>query len=349
MSNIFDITQILKKEGIMKKKILSGVIGMLFLLGGMGSAVFAAVADDLVKATESLEGDYKILSDWIGKELCSPLSFLPGIGPDLPANVLSLPGFEIGLMLGTSMGNLDTGAFNNLSTETIEPGQIDIPKTVAIPIPILHAKTGLPSLPVIGKTDIGIKLGTLSYEINDCDLDYTVYGIQLRKEILEDGITSPGAVSISLSFNKMNGKVKISRDYNYISQETYEFTYDQNVDSVSSFETKWDISSVGLMAMYSKKVAIINLFLGVGVDQNSGDIDTTLETTGTLTLTQVGFPTNTLSDDLLISASSSCDPEESIVRLVGGVEFGLTLLKFGLSGEYSEENYAVAGNVRFQF
>ena len=262
----------------------------------------------------------------------------------------SFPGFEVGLMLGTSIGNLDKDAFNDLSTDTIEPGQIDIPKTVAIPMPILHAKAGLPSLPVIGKTDIGIKLGTLSYEVNDCDFDYTVYGIQLRKEILEDGLASIGALSVNLSFNNMKGTAEISRDYKYVSQETYSgFNYDQNVDSVSSWETEWDINSIGLMAMYSKKVAIINLFLGVGVDQNSGDIDTTLETTGTLALTEVGSSFNTLSAPILIRGTSSCDPEESIVRLTGGVEFGLTLLKIGLSGEYSEENYAVAGNVRFQF
>ncbi len=332
----------------MKKKIFLGVIGMVFLLGGIGSGVFAAVADDWEDARNYVEGDYTVLSQWIGKELSSPLSFLPGIGPDLPANVLSVPGVEIGLMLGTSVGNLNKDTFNSLSTDTIEPGEIDIPKTVAIPMPMLHAKLGLPSLPVVGKTDVGIKLGTLSYEINDCDLDYTVYGIQLRKEILEDGIASPGALSVNLSFNQMKGTVKISREYNYVSQETYSgFNYDQNVDSVSSFETEWDINSIGLMAMYSKKVAIVNLFLGLGVDQNSGDIDTTLETTGTLTLTE--SPMNTLSDTILIRGTSSCDPEESIVRLVGGVELGLTLLKFGLSGEYSEENYAVAGNVRFQF
>ncbi len=333
---------------MMKKKIFLGVIGMVFLLGGIGSGVFAAVADDWEDARNYVEGDYTVLSQWIGKELSSPLSFLPGIGPDLPANVLSVPGVEIGLMLGTSVGNLNKDTFNSLSTDTIEPGEIDIPKTVAIPMPMLHAKVGLPSLPVVGKTDVGIKLGTLSYEINDCDLDYTVYGIQLRKEILEDGIASPGALSVNLSFNQMKGTVKISREYNYVSQETYSgFNYDQNVDSVSSFETEWDINSIGLMAMYSKKVAIVNLFLGLGVDQNSGDIDTTLETTGTLTLTE--SPMNTLSDTILIRGASSCDPEESIVRLVGGVELGLTLLKFGLSGEYSEENYAVAGNVRFQF
>ncbi len=332
----------------MKKKILLGVLGSLFLLGGVGAVVFAAVADDWENARNYIEGDYKVLSQWIGNELSSPLSFLPGIGPDLPANVLSLPGFEIGLMLGTSMGKLDAGAFNNLSTDTIEPGQIDIPKTVAIPMPILHAKVGLPSLPVVGKTDIGIKLGTLSYEIKDCDFDYTVYGIQLRKEILEDGIASPGALSLNLSFNKMSGKIEISRDYEYVSQESYSgVTYDQNIASVSSFETEWDINSIGLMAMYSKKVAIINLFLGVGVDQNSGDIDTTLETTGTLTLTET--PMVTFSDTILISGASSCDPEKSIVRLVGGVELGLTLFKLGLSGEYSEENYAVAGNIRLQF
>ncbi len=332
----------------MKRKSFLCLIVVSLVCWGFNGFLFADVAGDLVKATENIAEDYKVLSQWIGKELSSPLSFLPGIGPDLPANVLSLPGVEIGLMLGTSVGNLNKDTFNSLSTDTIEPGEIDIPKTVAIPMPMLHAKVGLPSLPVVGKTDIGIKLGTLSYEINDCDLDYTVYGIQLRKEILEDGIASPGALSVNLSFNKMNGTVKISREYNYVSQETYSgFNYDQNVDSVSSFETEWDINSIGLMAMYSKKVAIVNLFLGLGVDQNSGDIDTTLETTGTLTLTE--SPMNTFSDTILIRGTSSCDPEESIVRLVGGVELGLTLLKFGLSGEYSEENYAVAGNVRFQF
>ena len=94
---------------------------------------------------------------------------------------------------------------------------------------------------------------------------------------------------------------------------------------------------------------LVNLFLGAGVDQNSGSIDTKLKTSGTLTLTEVGNPSVTLSDAILIRGISSSNPDKSIFRLVGGVEFGLTLFKIGVSGEYSEETSALAGNIRCQF
>lgn len=334
----------------MKRKSFLCLVVVLMVCWGCNAFLFADVAGDLVMATESLEGDYEVLSDWIGSELSKPLSFLPGIGPDLPANVLSLPHFELGISLATAIRKLDESSFDALPTDTVDSTQIDIPKTVLIPVPMLQAKLGLPSLPVLGDTDIGIKLGAFSYDINDCEIKHTLYGIQLRKEIWKDGIASLGGVAINLSFNKLTGSIEISRDYNHISQETYgPVNYEQKVESVSSWETEWDINSIGIMAMYSKKLAMVNLFLGAGIDQNSGSIDTTLETGGTITLTETAMPTVTLSDDMLIRGTSSCDPDKSNFRLVGGIEFGLTLFKLGVSGEYSEDNYALAGNFRFQF
>lgn len=334
----------------MKKRVFLNLVISLSILVGVNSLAFAAVADDFLSAKENMEKDYELLSDWIGNELSKPLSFLPGIGPVLPANVLSLPHFQAGISLGTSLRNLDRGSFRALETNTVQPAEIDLPKTLVIPVPILHAKIGLPPLPVLGDSDVGIKVGTFSYEVNECDFKHTLYGIQLRKEILKDRIASPGGVSVNLAFNKIEGSVEISRDYKYISQETYSgFNYEQDVDSVSRWETEWDIDSIGIMAMYSKKFALVNLFLGAGVDQNSGSIDTKLKTSGTLTLTEVGNPSVTLSDAILIRGISSSNPDKSIFRLVGGVEFGLTLFKIGVSGEYSEETSALAGNIRCQF
>ncbi len=335
----------------MRKNFFLNCVIILSILLGTGSHSFASMQDDLLTAKGDIEKDYQLFSSWIGDELSKPLSFLPGVGPDLPANILSLPHFEVGISLGAAISKLDRDSFYKLSTKTVNPTEIDLPKTLAIPLPNLQGKIGLPSfLPILGNSDVGIKFGTFSYEVSDCDIEQIIYGIQLRKEILKDGLTGPGGISINLSFDKMEGSFKLRRDYKYISPEVYGNTnYNQDVDSASQWNTEWNINSIGAMAMYSKKLGFVNLFLGAGVDQNSGSVDTKIETTGTLTLSEIAVPFITTSDTIVLTGSSSSDPHKSNVRMLGGVEFGLTLFKFGLSGEYIKDNYALTGNARFQF
>ena len=236
---------------------------------------------------------------------------------------------------------MDTGKLRALPTQTIKTASVDYKGTVGVPRILVQGKLGLP-----WDLDLGLKYGGFPFNLNEGKASFnannTVYGFELRRQFFGKGITGVAipAVALSLTYDIASGKIDSSQTYAETTSETYSgISYTQAIDSKTTGEIKWSTQSIGAKAIVSKKFLFITPYLGIGINKNSGSVDTSITTTGTLTLTPpVGSPE---SQSISITGSGSDTAGDSYVRYIGGFDINILALRLNLNGELADKYYSV--------
>jgi hypothetical protein len=300
----------------------------------------AAITQDLDTAKNDIAYDYGLISGWASQELSEGLAYSAVGGANRPADVHGIGSFEIGLGINGDVWNVDTGKLRALPTRTIKTASIDYKGTVGVPGILVQGKIGLP-----WDIDLGLKYGGFSFKLDEgkssVNANNTVYGFEFRRQFFGKGITGVAipAVALSLTYDIASGKIDSSQAYTETTSETYSgISYTQAVDSTTKGEIKWSTQSLGAKAIVSKNFLFITPYLGIGLNKNYGSVDTSITTSGTLSLTGGG---SSQSQSISITGSGSDSAGDSYVRYIGGFDINILALKLNLNGELADKYYAV--------
>jgi hypothetical protein len=306
----------------------------------LGSSVQAAAPTSITEAVEMVRADSVLLSGWVSNEFKRAIPFNSTAGNVVPTQ-FKLFGIGFGISAVVSATKMDNDALHNLGTSLLDTREIDTFERFPFPMILAHAKIGLPF-----GLDAGIRLGGIPEQESDegdthVEVKNKVVGLDLRKKVIEEGITRPFGLTVGLNYTHSSGEISATTPYTpNIGDVTF------SADTKGTMVSEWETDSVGIQAILNKKILFINPYLGASVNKNFGDVETTITNTGTATYVPAPA-TQTFSS--VGSAKESVDGTD--LRALFGMEFSiLPFLKLGLHGEYANQN-KLAGSLglRFQF
>jgi hypothetical protein len=317
-----------------------------------GPAGAAVTQGDIDQAVSQISTDSRLLSQWLADQFKDAAAFNATTGAVVPKQ-LKLFGFEIGVEGMVSATDVDVDALRALPTSIVNPNDIDMEDTLPIPGVIAHAKIGLPF-----GLDAGVRLGGIpEQEFDNSDthveIENKIFGIDLRKKIIEEGITRPFGLTMGLSYTHSKADISWRSPYSSNLGTTVVGTnnYSSTLSATGTDVMEWETDSLGLQAIVNKQIAFFNPYVGASVNHNSGSVNNTLTSAGTVTLTNTANSADTRSETFTTSGAASADVKEWNVRALLGAEFSLLpFLRLGVHGEYAGSD-ALAGalGLRFQF
>lgn len=327
-------------------------IVMLLVLGLSGYA--GAQTDPIDQALADTEHDFGLISQWWCEQLSEGLAFSAGSGVNLPAYVCHFLGFEVGATLGTGISLVDTDAFKELGTKTINTSQMEMLPLLPIPAATIHAKLGLPF-----KIDVGLKYGMIpsfkvSVEPISAEIENTIIGLEVRKKLPVPIIP----VTVYANYAYASGLLVLAYEETKERTEMYsepgigtvEFT--QTMKREFNWKTDWGVSTIGAGAVVSKKLLFFTPFAGIGVSKNLGEVNSDLGAGVTITLEPKVAGVGTAdSESMDITGTKGTDPAKDVnIRLIGGFELSFLMLKIGIAGEVAgTDKFAVNAGLRLQF
>jgi len=252
-------------------------------------AVFACglvFGDDFDTMTNDLS---KILSDGskaVSAALAKNLGYYTGSGNITAANASGFPGIKVGLGGGTAIpGYVWAVAFSKDASTLFSSGSKNasgvegMAKAIgAVPLnyDMVYGKVGLPLMPL----DVGLRLGYFPSIKWGTDDQYVQFGFfhiggEVRYKI----------TGINLVFAKSQLEARLSYDYDQgvlaagqkIKQDAYADTTHIGTNEVAfGMENKWSGSSVGARLVMGLSVLMFDVYGGLGVNFNFGEVNTTL-------------------------------------------------------------------------
>jgi hypothetical protein len=310
--------------------------------GLMGTSVQAAPPTNITEAIEQINSDASKLSGWTGHQFARAIPFNSTAGNVVPSQ-LKLFGFSVGAGAVVTATEVDNNALRGLGTSLIDTSAIDTFETLPIPMVLGHFKLGLPF-----GLDAGLRVGGIPSTDTDegdtrMEVSNSVVGLDVRKILIEEGITRPFGLTLGVNFTRAKGHITAATDFDAPVSGSG-VTFD---GAVSTARTDWDTKSVGAQLVINKKILFINPYLGVGANKNFGDIDTSITNTGTITHT--GSAQTASLNGTGGSAHETLNDWD--LRGMLGIEFTiLPFLRLGLGGELaSEGKYGGNLGLRVQF
>ncbi len=291
-----------------------------------------------------LSSDSTLLSGWLSDNLKYAVPFNSTSGNVVP-NQVKLFGFEVGIEGVFSSTKVDSDALRVLPTTLVNPKTINTSSRLPMPLILGHAKIGLPF-----GLDGGIRIGGIPETTHNSGTERSkvknkVFGIDLRKKLIEEGVVKPFGLTLGLNYTHAKGSVDITNSFD---SQTYT-TSDAHTAKIRNGQTAlhgdWKTDSVGLQAVLDKQIFFITPYIGASINRNSGDINNSITTTGTAEID------GTAGNALNATGLSSSKANKWDTRALLGVEFNiLPFVKFGIHGEYAgNRNVAGALGLRFQF
>ncbi len=311
-------------------------------LGLISGSAQAAPPANITEAIAQINADAALLSGWMGHEFAKAMPFNSTAGNAVPSQ-LKLFGVSVGAGLVVSGTDVDNDALRHLGTNLVDTSDIDMPSTLPLPMILGHAKIGLPF-----GLDAGVRLGGIpSNDFDEGDTHFeisnTVFGLDVRKILVEDGIVKPFGLTLGLNYTHAKGHITGTTTVDTpVSGSGVTFT-----NAVATSRTDWDTDSVGAQVIINKKILFMNPYLGVAANKNFGDIDSAITNTGTITHT--GSATSASLNGTGGSAHEGISDWD--IRGMLGLEFTfLPMLKLAIGGELASQ-HKMAGNIglRFQF
>jgi opacity protein-like surface antigen len=274
--------------------------------------------------------DAEKLAKWFSQEVAHATAFNAAANPQLPGEVHSLLGVELGLSAGVSSTKVDKDGFNNLPLGYLETDGFDMPSDLMVGMPIIHGKVGL-----LWDLDLGLKYGRLSWDDTNKDakseIENTVWGVELRRRLMGEGVTGVVLpdVALSLAYDQSSGDVTRTEHYN-----------DGNLDANTTLKSEWQTGAVTARVVASKQLVIITPYIGAGYSRLMGDADTTMDVNEVGTSLGVGN----------VSSKSSAKADDDVLHFLGGMEFTFfPMLKINLGGIYADKDWAATAGLRFTF
>ena len=316
-----------------------------------GSSVEAAAPADFQAAVNQITADSILISQWTSDQLKYIVPFNSTAGNVMPGQ-LKVLGFELGVEGVVSSTKLDTTGLRNLGTSVVNTSTIDTFSRFPMPAIIGHAKIGLPF-----GLDAGVRVGGIpkkSFDKDDTHLSVknSIFGIDLRKKVIEEGIAKPFGLTVGANFTRASGSLDTSTPYSSNAQTTINgTTYNSTLNATGTSHSEWDTTSWGIQAVANKQILFLNPYIGASANRNFGSVTTSIGTNGTETITNASNAADTFSQSFSTLGSASARANKWDVRALFGIEFSfLPFLKMGLHGEYAgSKNLAGALGLRLQF
>lgn len=305
------------------KTLLFSVVGILFAGSG-----WASVQSDI-------QSDADQIGKWFGQQVAHLTAFNAAANPQLPGDVHSLLGVEVGLSAGVTSSKLDTDAFHSLSLGQLKTSGFDLPSQVPMGMPLIHAKVGLPF-----SLDLGLKYGHINYNNTTngakSEVKNSVFGVEIRRRLIGEGVT--GAVlpdvALSVGYDQSNGNV--SRTEHYATGLGGGETLDAN----TTLKSDWTTGAVTARVVASKQFLFLTPYIGGGYSRLMGDANTTMNVVGTAS-----------SSGLVnVSSKSKSKADDDILHALGGLQFTfIPTLKLNLGGIYSKNDWGGTAGLVFSF
>ncbi len=282
------------------------------------------------QAWADVGADAKELAKWFSQEVAHATAFNAAANPQLPGEVHSLLGVEVGLSAGVSSTKVDKDGFNNLPLTELDTDGFDMPSDLMVGMPIVHGKVGL-----LWDLDLGLKFGRLSWDDTHKDakseIENTVWGVEIRRRLMGEGATGVVLpdVALSLAYDQSSGDVTRTEHYN-----------DGSLDANTTLKSEWQTGAVTARVVASKQLLIFTPYIGAGYSRLMGDADTTMDVNEAGSSIGVGN----------VSSKSSAKADDDVLHFLGGVEFTFfPMLKINLGGLYADEDWAATAGLRFTF
>ncbi|MBK8870819.1 MAG: hypothetical protein IPN19_07160 [Elusimicrobia bacterium] len=280
--------------------------------------------------TSDIGPDAEKLAQWFSQEVAHATAFNAAANPQLPGEVHSLLGVEVGLSAGVSSTKVDKDGFNNLPLEELETSGFDMPSDLMVGMPIVHGKVGL-----LWDLDLGIKYGRLSWDDTNKDakseIENTVWGVEIRRRLMGEGATGVVLpdVALSLAYDQSTGDVTRTEHYN-----------DGSLDANTTLKSEWQTGAVTARVVASKQLLIFTPYIGAGYSRLMGDADTTMDVNEDGSSLGVGN----------VSSKSSAKADDDVFQILGGCEFTFfPMIKINVGGLYADKDWAATAGLRFSF
>ena len=175
-------------------------------------SVQAVTFTDLNSAVAQVTSDSTLLSGWINDQFRKSIAFNSTAGDVVPSQ-LKIFGLEVGVEGVVSASKVDVDGFHNLGTQLIDTTQIKMYDRMPFPSVLGHAKIGLPF-----GIDGGVRIGGIpsrSFDNGDThfEMQNSIAGIDLRKKIIDEGITRPFGLTLGLNYTHAKGHIDVDTPY----------------------------------------------------------------------------------------------------------------------------------------
>lgn len=303
-------------------------------------------------AVAQVSSDSTLISGWINDQFRKSAAFNSTSGDVVPSQ-LKIFGVEVGVEGVVSDSKLDVDSFHNLGTQLIDTNQIKMYDRLPFPSVIAHAKIGLPF-----GLDGGIRVGgipakSMNNGSTQFDVQNSIFGIDLRKKLIDEGMMKPFGLTLGLNYTHAKGHIDVDTPYNTTASNVTVGgqTFTPSFNATGDERTDWDTNSVGAQLILNKKILILNPYIGVSANHNSGSITSSINNVGNLTLTDPNGILPTQTQALSAGGGASGSPNNWDLRGLAGIEISiLPFVKLGIEGEVANED-RLAGSIglRAQF
>jgi hypothetical protein len=328
---------------------LAVVCTVSLFLGPVQAATIPPAA--LTQAVTQVSADSTLISGWINDQFKDAVAFNSTAGDVVPSQ-LKIFGIEAGVEGVVTSSKVDIDGFHQLPTTLIDTTKINMYDRMPFPSVIGQAKVGLPF-----GLDAGVRIGGIPSKSFDngtthYDIANSIFGLDLRKKIIDEGITRPFGLTMGLNYTHANGHIDASTPYTANTSYTYQGqTYTPTLNATGSERTDWNTNSIGLQAILNKQILIFNPYIGASVNHNSGTVSSSINNVGTVTLADPLGILSPASEAVAAGGGASSSPNEWDVRGLAGMEITiLPFVKLGINGAVANQNrLGGAISLRIQF
>src|SRR6185437_10598025 len=122
-----------------------------------------------------------------------------------------------------------------------------------------------------------------------------IFGIDLRKALIKEGLTKPFGLTVGLNYTHVDGSFDLTQPYQANGGTTVQgsSSYATTFDGSGVGHSDWKLNSFGVQAILNKKILFLNPYIGASANRNSGTLNTSITTAGNVTLTDVNNSANT--------------------------------------------------------
>jgi hypothetical protein len=307
--------------------------------------------------SKSLPMNSTVGLNWSDAYIGQLLRVPPNVGFGVTAGVTTIPyrAFE--------------GLFDDLGIDV--PSEISDLEGLGAPFPAyaIDARVGGVVLPF----DVGLKFGTIpgGVDFGDTNVEYTLFGADVRYAIIEQGIGLRPDVSVGVGYNRLNGAVSIPSGIGQIQiadvpdpsgTGTTQLALDE-----PNLEFDWGANIFDFRAQASKKILFVEPTIGIGaaigVSDSSAGLTSTVYTdnngNGSLDSGEELPPAQIQNIKEAAAAAEVALPDEFdqtglgvssnvntfAFRIFGGTSFNILLLRLDLGLMYNITSGSVGGSL----
>jgi hypothetical protein len=190
---------------------------------------------------------------------------------------------------------------------------------------------------LVSDLDLGLRYSTLNTALGENTMNLTGYSVDLRYDLLREGLITPVTVALGLTYGRMSGNVHAQSNDYAVAGNYNGATLAGSTRSILDVDT--DINSYSLRATVSRSLIVVEPYIGASLDTYSGGSKVTVAQEGNVTVN--GTPVN----GRLEGSASQIAPTYD-VRAAAGLKFNIVWLYAELGGEYGLVSSIGGGHVQ---